>query len=695
MKLKEEEEEEEEEVCFSASSPDEQALVSAAKFFGFSFESRGIGIARVRIFNKAMLFDSTKENEVWEFKILDVLEFNSERKRMSIIVQFPNNGDLFLFTKGADNILLPLLCTKNQKQIDKTFEHLDIFGQDGLRTLTIAKKKLNFKEYLIWNEKYKKALSNLDEIEKKKQQKPNQIDQLMEEMEQNLILLGATAIEDKLQKNVPRTISNLRKSGMKIWILTGDKQETAINIAYACQLMDNDMDQFVLNCELYPTKQLLCNQLETIVQALTIQKNTQKAIVIDGECLEKTLENITTSELFIKIALKCDAVVCCRVSPSQKAEVVALVRGKNKKARTLSIGDGANDVAMIQKAHVGVGICGQEGLQAVNSSDYAIGQFEYLEKLLLHHGRLNYKRMSVVVGYMFYKNIIMVLGQYYYMYLTGVSGQKFYSEFVFQLYNICYTSLPIIVLGVFDLDLPWVFSQKFPQLYLVGPRMELFNDVIFFKWIASAIFEALVIFFFCIWGYNPKENAIGSGAMVQYGLITFTLVVLIANLKLCMIQMSWFIYGGILWWIGILSYIPVSIYLSSNLIRFFSVDYGSFQNTLNGPSFWLVLPITCVAALLRQFVWTSAQRRFYPLPWQIVQEQYVLGLNTAGEVILTNDSPLSPVGDEHSAQNPISMENGSVPADIELQFIAEKTSSIEGNSQMMPPVRKCRVVYHR
>ncbi|TDH69717.1 hypothetical protein CCR75_008340 [Bremia lactucae] len=616
------------EVRFSASSPDEQALVSGAKYFGFSFESRGLGIARVRVKRPEMISryanGATSPNTLMEFKILDVLEFTSDRKRMSVVVQYPN-GEYWVLTKGADNVIYPMLAKdKSDPEILKeTMRHLEVFGDDGLRTLTIAQRRVDEKEYLNWSERFKKANASLEEIGKRKNGEANEIDKLMTEIERDLELLGATAIEDKLQTNVPSCIANLMRAGMRVWMLTGDKQETAINISYACQLMDNDMQQFVFNCNLYPTKDAIFTQLSE-ANAQIQQQSGRHAVVIDGECLELTLEDDRCQYEFLALAMACDAVVCCRVSPSQKAEVVTLVRTTDRKVRTLAIGDGANDVAMIQRAHVGVGISGQEGMQAVNSSDYAIGQFYFLEKLLLHHGRLNYKRVSTLVGYMFYKNIVMVMAQYFYMFCTGTSGQKFYGELAFQLYNVLYTAMPIIVLGVFDYDVPFEVSKHFPELYLVGPRMELFNNYTFFKWICSAAYESAVIFVFVIYAFNENYSNAGSAPMVQYGLLAFTMVVLIANIKLCMVQMSWSVYSIFVWTAGIIGYLPFTPIFSSYWVALFSTEYGSFQNTLGQETYWLVIPVCLVVALIRHFTWTAIRRRFYPDPWQIVQEQYVL-----------------------------------------------------------------------
>ncbi|GAB9466747.1 hypothetical protein Gpo141_00004113 [Globisporangium polare] len=617
------------EVRFSASSPDEQALVSAAKYFGFSFESRGLGVARVRVFNKSLMVDKTLSSELQEYRVLDVLEFTSDRKRMSVVVQNPR-GELWLLTKGADNMIYPLLSksANSPELLEMTMAHLESFADDALRTLTVAHRRLDQHAYATWSQRFKDANASLEEIEKRKRDQPNRIDALMNEIEQELVLLGATAIEDKLQDHVPRAIARLMQAGMKVWMLTGDKQETAINIAFACSLMDNDMTQLVLNCELFPTVEKVRAYLEEVntstARGATQEYKVRQAVVIDGECLEVTLLDDRCREEFLKLAMQCEGVVCCRVSPSQKAEIVTLVRQTDPAARTLAIGDGANDVAMIQRAHVGVGISGMEGMQAVNASDYAIAQFYFLEKLLLHHGRLNYRRMAVLVGYMFYKNIFLALAQYYFMLSVGASGQKFYSEFSFQLYNLVYTALPIGVLGVLDYDMPWDVSRNFPQLYLVGPRKELFNRYTFFKWLCSAVYEAAIVALVVLLGFQDQRHSTGNAPLLQYGVLAFTSVVLVANLKVVMWQMSWSFFSVASVLFGVLMYLPGTLLLTSSLATLSPTDYGAFQNTLNQPAYWLVAPMCVVLCLLRHYSWAAIQRRFRPQPWQIVQEAYVL-----------------------------------------------------------------------
>jgi phospholipid-transporting ATPase len=219
--------------------------------------------------------------------------------------------------------------------------------------------------------------------------------------------LGATAIEDKLQKDVPETIATLREANMKVWVLTGDKLETAVNIGYASKQLVGGMDIMTISDQATITDvQRKVSEFCGRMDRGTTERHA--ALVIDGKSLSFALDS-TVEKDFLNLALSCKSVICCRVSPLQKAEVVTLVRTNVKDSITLAIGDGANDVSMIQAAHIGVGISGREGLQATLASDYAISQFRFLAKLLLVHGAWNYRRLANVILYSFYKNICLYM----------------------------------------------------------------------------------------------------------------------------------------------------------------------------------------------------------------------------------------------------------------------------------------------
>ncbi|OQR97796.1 phospholipid-transporting ATPase [Achlya hypogyna] len=631
------------EVRLSASSPDEQALVAGAQFMGwvsflpapvlmshrYKFESRAVG--------KAIL-DVGGEKKTYE--VLEVLEFNSTRKRMSVVTRLPS-GELYLYTKGADMMIYARLSEASKPLESVTSQHMETYADDGLRTLAIAMKKLDEAYFADWSHKFRAVSGSIAELEKRKNNEPNAIDELMEEMESNLELIGATAIEDKLQSGVPECLSALSAAKIKVWMLTGDKEETAINIGYACALLDNSINQVIINMDNSPTPDAIRKRLRDAADEYHGKGGKEEfALVIDGEALELALKPSMKADL-IGLAQFCVAVLCCRVSPAQKADMVRLIRENIPDARTLAIGDGANDVAMIQAAHVGIGISGQEGMQAVNSSDYAIAQFRFLKRLLLVHGRWNYLRISKVVVYMFYKNITLVLAQYWYGFLSGASGSKVYWEIGVQVYNIFFTGLPIVVLGVLDQDLPDHMSLKFPALYSVGPNRHLFNYYTFFRWLCAALYESMVIFLVMVYGYNPSKSNVGSESRVEYGIVAFTLAVLIVNLKITLIMCNWTWVPRLTWWGSVLSWFLIA-FLCLTVIPYFvhlkvSYDeFGAFVPTFMSWSYWLLLAIGCSLALGRHFAWNQFQRLFYPELFQILQERVMLDKKKAQRLTITH-----------------------------------------------------------
>lgn len=390
-------------VVYQASSPDEGALVQGAKdVFGYNFYARRPHSINCKV----------KDQDV-EYQILNVCEFNSTRKRMSVIVRDPN-GKVKLFCKGADTVILERL-DKNNIFVDKTLAHLENFASEGLRTLCYAMRDISEEEYAKWSQIYDKAATTLVN-------RAEELDKAAEIIEKEMFLLGATAIEDKLQDGVPDTIHTLHEANIKIWVLTGDRQETAINIGYSCKLLTDEMDLIVCNVDSQEaTREFLTSKLADAQQQ---EENGAEplALVIEGKSLTFALEK-DLERTFYELAIKCKAVICCRVSPLQKALVVKLVK-KFSKSILLAIGDGANDVSMIQAAHVGVGISGVEGLQAARSADFSIAQFRFLRKLLLVHGAWAYQRLSKMIFYYFYKNVALYLTQFWYAIFNGFQGRR-------------------------------------------------------------------------------------------------------------------------------------------------------------------------------------------------------------------------------------------------------------------------------
>ncbi|KAG3035576.1 Phospholipid-transporting ATPase [Phytophthora cactorum] len=630
------------EVTLSASSPDEQALVAGAGFFGYEFVNRSPGVAHVKV-----------RGIVQKYEMLDVLEFNSTRKRMSTIIRHPN-GRIFLYSKGADVIIYGLLekdseeeSTSSQLQ-EITRRHIDQYAEDGLRTLTIAVREIDPSYYFEWATRFHDAQNNLNEIDKRKKDLPNEIDACMNEIECDLELLGATAIEDKLQSGVPDAIANLACAGIKIWVLTGDKEETAINIGFACQLVTNEMKLFVINAKNAPTAEILESTLRdeigvrsgdvTVYIASppsTRGELRELALVIDGETLMFGLRG-SCRPLLAEFSQYCKAVIACRVSPAQKAEMVALIKEYVPGVRTLAIGDGANDVSMIQEAHIGVGISGQEGMQAVNSSDYAIAQFRFLQRLLLVHGRWNYRRMAQLVLYIFYKNILFTAAQYWYTLLCGFSGQKFFLESGTQLYNIALTAIPIVAASILDQDVSDDVAMTFPKLYFTGPRDEDINTRIFSLWVVGAIVESVIITFITLHSLQNAGYGGASPTMWLEGFLVFTLVVSIANSKLFMFQNSFHFFNYILYLGSVLMWLLVAlvcshIYFLSDLTWEFMLEQAFAL-----PSFWLVYLFVPVAALSYAHLLNGIKSTFFPEYWHLAKE--VIKFNLDRKLLQWNDN---------------------------------------------------------
>uniref|UniRef100_A0A8C1V2C2 Phospholipid-transporting ATPase n=1 Tax=Cyprinus carpio TaxID=7962 RepID=A0A8C1V2C2_CYPCA len=471
-------EEKTEELFYQAQSPDEGALVTAARNFGFVFRSR-----------TPETISLVEMGVPTTYELLAVLDFNNVRKRMSVIVRSPE-GKLTLFCKGADTIIYERLHPSSSKLMEVTTEHLNEYAGEGLRTLALAYKDLDEDEFEKWKERHHEASTSLEDREAK-------LDTIYEEIEKDLLLLGASAVEDKLQDGVPQTIEQLAKADIKIWVLTGDKQETAENIGYSCNMLREEMKEiFIVAANTAEEKSRLLGKKSQVVEDEKV--DGEYGLVINGHSLVREIVLLNQKQdLFLELlrtACMCQAVICCRVTPLQKAQVVELVK-KHKKAVTLAIGDGANDVSMIKTAHIGVGISGQEGMQAVLSSDFSFAQFRYLQRLLLVHGRWSYLRMCKFLRYFFYKNFTFTFVHFWYGFFCGFSAQTVYDEWFITLYNLVYTALPVIGLSIFDQDVNDRWSFQYPQLYAPGQLNQYFSKMAFARILLHSCYSSLILFF--------------------------------------------------------------------------------------------------------------------------------------------------------------------------------------------------------
>ncbi|ETV96898.1 hypothetical protein, variant [Aphanomyces invadans] len=432
---------------YNADSPDEAALVKSANLLGFRFLGR---VNRKAVIAKEHLKIETARIE---FDVLYVLAFNSNRKRMSVIVRDRRSDTIRLICKGADCVILERCANFGSQSKGAIEAHLKEFAGEGLRTLCFAERVLDEATFDKWAKAYRDA-----ELAMKSREEA--IDAIANEIEQKMTFLATTAIEDKLQDGVPDTIARLLRADVKIWVLTGDKVETAVEIGRSCHVISKDMVEVQLDGATVPA---IAKNLLALASTPCLKP---RALIIDGFSLSFALMP-SNRRAFLQFATQCAAVIVCRMSPLQKALVVELVKD-GVGCVTMAVGDGANDISMIRAAHVGVGVMGQEGNQAVRSADFAIPQFRHLDRLLLYHGRMSYQRITQCINYFLYKNVVCTSPQFVYGILSLFSGTTYFSSLYIAAYNLCFTFLPVVARAVLEKVLPDHISLQFPELYQVG-----------------------------------------------------------------------------------------------------------------------------------------------------------------------------------------------------------------------------------
>ena len=563
----------------------------------------------------------TKEFEEEEMEVLCILDFDNVRKRMSVIVRLPK-GQIRLYCKGADSVIFERTSPKSEELKEKIIRQLRLFAKDGLRTLVVAFKDLTDKEYMDWNEVHTQANLSIENRDEK-------LSEAYELVEQNILLLGASAIEDKLQDGVPETIANLAEANMKLWVLTGDKLETAINIGYSAHLLTTNMKEiFVIEGTNQEEVEM---GLKKALASLNSQKgsNEKFGFVISGGSLKFALQDALSSTL-LEVTDFCQAVICCRVTPLQKAKVVKLIKD-TKGVVTLAIGDGANDVGMIQAAHIGVGISGREGQQAVLASDYSFAQFRFLERLLLVHGRWSYLRMAKFLRYFFFKNFAFTWCHVWYAFFNGFSANAVFEPYFIALYNIVFTSLPVLLMGIVDQDVTDQYLLRFPRLYIAGQKGLLFNKYSFFFSLFKGALVSLVLYLICFGSfyYSIYQGTGWETDTVYYFFlaITFPLTVIV-NIQIGFDMEYWTIWaflvniGSVLVW-----FIYISIVTSHSLynaapfwINGFAFLYSA-QLVMGSTTFWLNSCLAIGVCILPMMVYRFFDREINPSLADDVQKQ--------------------------------------------------------------------------
>ncbi|KAF8542184.1 hypothetical protein BDD12DRAFT_826043 [Trichophaea hybrida] len=707
---------------YQAASPDEVALVRAAQELGYIAIERQFNSITIRSFPNGT--DGEPLIEVYE--ILDVIEFSSKRKRMTIIIRLPNKR-ICIFSKGADSTMIELLqlrelakskareverrasirksleaqevirrnsvhrpniggrpsiggpsrastnlsrrrSVRNELALDellrykerdadaishgnestysrpsaqygarhsiafgdvpnmpldrdvdgdivdenlaaddarvfeRCFAQVNHFATEGLRTLLYGHRFIEEQEYQVWKNIYTEATTSLVD-------RTSAVERAAEIIERDFELTGATAIEDKLQKGVPEAIEKLRRAGIKLWMLTGDKRETAINIGRSCRLI-KDCSTITI---LHQDDVSIAETIKSAISDIYEQKVAHGVVVIDGGTLVMVESDEVLKSLFFEIAVLTDSVICCRASPSQKAHLVKTIRTKVQKSVTLAIGDGANDIAMIQEAHVGVGIAGKEGHQAARASDYSMAQFRFLLKFLLVHGRWNYVRTTKYTLCTFWKEILFYLTQASFQRFNGYTGSSLYEPWSLSMFNTLFTSLPVLFIGIFEKDLAASTLLAVPELYNYGQLNRGFSFRIYFGWMLLGVSQSMLAYFLMYRLYAPRLMV--DQSVFAMGCLTFSVCVTVISSKIQLIEMhNKSIAAAISFVLSVGGWFLWNIILSSvythNVIH--NVK-GSFLHHFGADlSWWLVYIFSVSACLLLDVLFIAIRVAFLP-----------------------------------------------------------------------------------
>ncbi|CAD6185637.1 unnamed protein product [Caenorhabditis auriculariae] len=590
---------------YDSESPDELALVEAAREYGVRLLKRR--------FDEVIIY-LRHSTQSMKFKVLHTLPFDADRKRMSVVVrECTGKRRVMLLTKGADASILPVLsqefCSSGEGEeiIFQSQEHLSKYAKEGLRTLCLSRKIWSEEEYQAWRTQHEEA--ELD---------PHHSENLLQDStmkaEMNLELLGVTAIEDRLQDGVPECIHSLREAGIRVWVLTGDKVETAVNIAYSSRLFSPSMDLLNIGANgVRGVSDLIDEHLKRIARAREV---TDYAGDSFGLVLNAATMNYCTDphniDRFVSLLRQCRSVLCCRATPLQKAELVSLAKHRLH-GKVLAIGDGANDVSMIQGADVGVGLSGQEGMQAVMASDFAMARFRFLAKLLLVHGHWCYYRLAQTILYFFYKNAMLVFVIFWYQIFNGFSAQVPIDPVYLMVYNLIFTSVPPLLFGCTDQDASSEILLEYPRLYEQGRLGKRYRWYSFWMNMVDSLYQSAVVYWICHFAYAGTDCD-----MWMFGNLLITQLMLVNTAHLALLVQYW---TWPMFWSMALS--VVSFFLCALLYNGFVTPNWTWTNVKDPPvliaekalsdcRFWVSLLLSVVLSLVPRFVLTSMVNTLTP-----------------------------------------------------------------------------------
>ena len=752
-------------LTYCGPSPDDVALVSAAATLGFTFTGRP------RSNEVACHF---RGRGARHYLLLATIDFSSARRRMSVVVRdlHDPSGRVTVHTKGADSVMFERLRGEQADHASAkarltASESIDAFSGEGLRTLLYASREMGAGEWAEWHRRYERARAAGDG-ECSKEERGRVLAALEDELESELTLRGGVGVEDKLQVGVREALEKLLQAGIAVWVITGDKRETALTIGTRTGLLraaapDGGggralrLDLCKLPGELPEASGQSAARAAHVLEAL--RRGVEEAdeflsgfdanadggaagarprrrstwpraihppragrgagpaleLVVDGQALDlivgdaaksghwggdpaQAAEGATAAaaaagrgqgawrrawarwrevacrrrfhrrqgdlsdlsdahRLFLELASRCTAVVVCRASPRQKALVVRSVRRHRPGATTLAVGDGANDIGMIQSAHIGVGVFGKEGRGAINASDYALGQFRFLQRLLLYHGRLNHRRIARLIKYSFYKNCIVGFALFLFTLQAGCSGQALVSSVPISLYNTLFSSLPIFIFCLTDRDLKFGTMLAYPEVYR-GTRRSL-TARSFWLAISVSLLHAIV----CL--YLPQSSYSGTSATSPFGklggldttgAVTYTAILLVVTAEIALVVRRWdpviaaaCAFGPLAW----LALFP--LYPLAGVAWFGALDpyvYGVAVHVYGQGTFWLTLLVTTLACFLPRLAYRALKWNLWPDLDATLREREAMWKRAARHAPGPSSSPTPEPGGPHPHPHP-------------------------------------------
>uniref|UniRef100_A0A3B1IPE6 Phospholipid-transporting ATPase n=1 Tax=Astyanax mexicanus TaxID=7994 RepID=A0A3B1IPE6_ASTMX len=545
---------------YQASSPDEVALVRWTESVGLTLVNRDLTSLQLK----------TPAGQILTFCILQIFPFTSESKRMGIIVRDEATGEITFYMKGADVAMASIV-----QYNDWLEEECGNMAREGLRTLVVAKKSLSEEQYQDFESRYNQAKLSLHDRGLK-------VAAVVESLEREMELLCLTGVEDQLQADVRPTLELLRNAGIKIWMLTGDKLETATCIAKSSHLVSRSQDIHVFRP--------VSNRGEAHLELNAFRRKHDCALVISGDSLEVCLRYYEHE--FVELACQCPAVVCCRCSPTQKAQIVRLLQ-QHTANRTCAIGDGGNDVSMIQAADCGIGIEGKEGKQASLAADFSITQFKHIGRLLVVHGRNSYKRSAALGQFVMHRGMIISTMQAVFSSIFYFASVPLYQGFLMVGYATIYTMFPVFSL-VLDQDVKPEMALLYPELYKDLTKGRSLSFKTFLIWVLISVYQGGILMYGALVLFDQE--------FVHVVAISFTALVLTELLMVALMVRTWH------WLMVVAEFFSLGCYLASLafLNEYFDLSFITTRTFL-----WKVCVITLVSCL-PLYIIKYLKRKFSP-----------------------------------------------------------------------------------